>query len=154
MLLHLSLQRYGCPGGTFTNERRNMMIPNLSHRNLALAGANVLLCAAFVLPVAASPASDAQARYRQDMATCNSGQSSQDPDTCRLEARNALADARRGGLNDAPGTYTSNALQRCSGLPGNDRNDCESRVRGEGRSEGSVDGGGIMRETTTVVPAK
>jgi hypothetical protein len=65
-----------------------------------------------------------------------------------------LAEARRGGLNDAPGTYTSNALQRCSGLSGNDRNDCESRVRGEGRSEGSVDGGGIIRETTTVVPAK
>ena len=154
MLFHLSLQRYGCPGGTFTNERLTVMMPYLSRRNLALAGANALLCAAFVLPVAASPASDAQARYRQDMATCNSGQSSQDPDTCRLEARNALAEARRGGLNDAPGTYTSNALQRCSGLPGNDRNDCESRVRGEGRSEGSVDGGGIIRETVTVVPAK
>ena len=154
MLLHLSLQRYGCPGGTFTNPRLTMMISYLSHRNLALAGANALLCAAFVLPVAASPASDAQARYRQDMAACNSGQSSQGLDTCRLEARNALADARRGGLNDAPGTHTSNALQRCDGLPANDRNDCESRVRGEGRSEGSVDGGGIIRETVTVVPAR
>lgn len=131
-----------------------MMIPYLSRRNLALASANVLLCVAGALPAAASPASDAQTRYRQDMVACNSGQSSQDPDTCRLEAKNAMAEARRGGLNDAPGQYQTNALQRCSDLPGNDRNDCESRVRGEGRSAGSVDSGGIIRETVTIVPAQ
>jgi hypothetical protein len=131
-----------------------MMIPYLSKRNLALAAANVLLCVAGVLPAAASPASDAQARFRQDMNTCNSGQSSQDPDTCRLEARNALAEARRGGLNDAPGQYQQNAQQRCDALEGDDRSACHARMRGEGHSEGTVSSGGIIRETTTVVPAK
>lgn len=131
-----------------------MMTPCFPRRNLALLGANVVLFFAGALPAGASQASDAQTRYRQEMAACNSGQSSQDPDTCRLEARNALAEARRGGLSDAPRQYQPNALQRCRELPDADRTDCESRVRGEGRSQGSVEGGGIIRETTTVVPAK
>lgn len=131
-----------------------MMIPELSSRNLALAVANVLLYAACALPAAANPATETQARVRQDTAACNSGQSSQDPATCRLEARNALAEAKRGGLNDAPGQYQANALQRCADLPGDNRSDCESRVRGEGRSEGSVEGGGLIRETVTIVPAQ
>ena len=153
MLLQLNLQR-GCPGGTPTNERLTIMILYLSKRNLALAAANVVLCVAGVLPAAASPANDANARFRQEMSACNSGQSSQDADTCRLEARNALAEAKRGGLTDAPGQYQANAIQRCADLPGNNRSDCESRLRGEGRSEGSVDGGGILRETVTIVPAQ
>lgn len=123
-------------------------------RQLTLAAASLLLCMASALPAFADTAREAQARFRQDMAACNSGQSNQDLATCRLEARNALADARRGHLNDAPGKYTNNALQRCSALEGNNRSDCESRMRGEGRSEGSVGSGGIIRETVTVVPGK
>ena len=131
-----------------------MMTRPFLRRQLALTTANLLLCMASMLPAFANTASEAQARFRQDMAACNSGQSNQDPATCRLEARNALADAKRGSLNDAPGKYTSNALQRCNALQGNNRSDCESRMRGEGRSEGSVSSGGIIRETVTVVPAK
>ncbi len=103
---------------------------------------------------AASPSSEAQARFRADMALCNSGQSHQDAATCRTEARNALAEARRGGLTAAPGQYQPNALQRCGALKAEDRTDCEARVRGEGSASGSVAGGGILRETVTVVPAK
>lgn len=130
-----------------------MTRPSLD-RQLTLAAASLFLCMASALPAFADTAREAQARFRQDMAACNSGQSNQDPATCRLEARNALADARRGSLNDAPGQYTGNALQRCNALEGNNRSDCESRMRGEGRSEGSVGGGGIIRETVTVVPGK
>ncbi len=131
-----------------------MMTPRHFARHLTLAAASILLCVASALPAAASTASEAQARFRQDMVACDRGQSSQDPATCRLEARNAFAEARRGGLNDTPGQYKSNALQRCSELQGDNRSDCESRMRGEGRSEGSVEGGGIIRETVTVVPAQ
>jgi len=130
-----------------------MTLPSLD-RQLALAATSLFLCMASAPPAFADTAREAQARFRQDMAACNSGQSNQDPATCRLEARNALADARRGSLNDTPGTYTSNALQRCNALEGNNRSDCESRMRGEGRSEGSVGSGGIIRETVTVVPGK
>jgi hypothetical protein len=100
-----------------------------------------------------TPAAQAQAQYRQDMAVCNSGRSHQPAATCRLEARNAMTEARRGALVNAPETYTQNARQRCLALEGVDRSACESRMRGEGRIDGSVNAGGILRESTTVIPA-
>ena len=106
---------------------------------------------------AAGPgAADAQARYRQEIAVCDSGQSNQDRATCRTEAQRALAAARAGALNDAPGQYQRNASQRCEALNGDERADCESRMRGMGSAQGSVGGGGIIRETvtTTVTPAR
>lgn len=131
-----------------------MSTTRIPFRNLALAAVSTLLCASAALAANPGAVADAQARYRQDMAICNSGQSNQDITTCRLEARNALAEARRGGLNDAAGQYQQNALQRCGALKGEDRSDCEARMRGEGSSEGSVGGGGILRESVTIVPGK
>ena len=131
-----------------------MMTLSALDRQLTLAASSLLLCIASALPAFADTAREAQTRFRQDMAACNNGQSNQDSATCRLEARNALADAKRGSLNDVPGKYTSNSIQRCSALEGNNRSDCESRMRGEGRIEGSVGSGGIIRETVTVVPAR
>lgn len=122
-------------------------------RNLTLAALGTLLCVSGALAADTGVADDAQARYRQDLAACNSGQSNQDRDTCRLEARHALAEARRGGLTDA-GQYQQNAAQRCAALTGDDRSACEGRTRGEGSSDGSVGGGGILRESVTIVPGK
>lgn len=112
--------------------------------------------AAAALFASATLAADAgaQARYRQDMAVCNSGQSNQDVGTCRIEAQRALAAARNGGLDDAPGQYQSNAVQRCGVLKGDNRIDCESRMRGEGSVSGTVGGGGIIRETSTTYQVK
>ena len=121
-------------------------------RNLVCAAAAMVALSSNVL--AASAAADAQARYRQDMALCNSGQSNQDQATCRTEARNALAEAWRGGLTDAPGQYDQNARQRCAAHEGLDRTACESRMRGEGKADGSVAAGGILRESVTTVPSK
>ncbi len=95
----------------------------------------------------------AQARYQQDMALCKSGQSNQSAETCRLEARNALQEARRGQLSGPDGADGYNAVQRCAAHQGLDRRACEARMRGEGTTtEGSVSGGGILRETVIVVP--
>ena len=121
-------------------------------RALTLAAAGTVLWAGNA--AATGPAADAQARYRGDMAVCNSGQSNQDPATCRIEARNALAEARRGGLTAAPDQYQSNALQRCGVFKDADRSDCEARMRGPGNVQGSVAAGGILRESVTLVPAK
>lgn len=71
--------------------------------------------------------------------------------TERREAAAAAADARRGRLDDRGQDYRANALQRCAALPADLRGDCESRVRGEGEASGSVQGGGIFRETTTTI---
>ena len=110
-----------------------------------------LLFASVGVAVAQEAPSAAQQRYQQDMAACTSGQSSQDSATCQREARNALAEASRGGLSgasDAP----RNSVQRCDVFSGDERSACEARVRGS--VQGSVEGGGILRETVTPIPAK
>ena len=125
-----------------------------SLQTLSIVAAALLLCATQANAAGASEASQAQARYRQDMALCASGQSNQDLVTCRTEARKAFAEARRGGLTAAPDTtYAMNARQRCAAHTGVDKDACDARMRGEGGMAGSVRAGGILRESVTVVPA-
>lgn len=122
------------------------------------------LLAAFVLTVSTGAAmaaghtqqnAGAQERYRQEIALCNSGQSHQDVKTCRLEARNALAEAKRGGLaNTAPDQFSRNAVRRCAEFQGDERSACEMRVFNPSRVDGSVPGGGLVRESVIVVPAR
>ena len=123
-------------------------------RNLTLAVAGAVLGASVVLAANAGVLADAQTRYRQDMATCDKVNSNQDLATCRLEAKNALAEARRGGLSDASGQYQQNALKRCETHKGEDRTDCEARMRGQGSVEGSAASGGLLRESVTIEPGK
>jgi hypothetical protein len=131
-----------------------MSISLIPLHHIALVTAGSLLCAFAALAATPAALTEAQARYRQEMALCNSGQSNQDIATCREEAQHALAEARRGGLDDVPSQYEKNAVQRCEALKGDDRSDCVARMRGEGSVEGSVAGGGILRQSVTVVPAK
>jgi len=127
---------------------------HISH-SLVFAIGTALASAAAAQTATPGAAADAQARYKQEMALCTSGQSSQDRATCQREARSALAAARRGALTTPADQALANAMQRCHAFPaGDDRRACESRVRGEGTVQGSVAGGGILRETVTVVPAK
>lgn len=80
----------------------------------------------------------------------------QDRAACLRERGAAAQEARRNGLTSAsPSTYEQNALARCQLQPMADRSACEARVRGTGTSstEGSVLGGGVIRETVTPIPA-
>jgi len=135
---------------------RPTMKPSLMPcRQVALAFAVILMSVTGAMAATPSAVTEAQARYRQDMAVCNSGQSNQDPATCRREAGSALAEAKRGALNDAPGEYQLNALQRCSvHKVAEDRLACEARINGQGSTEGSVAAGGVLRESVTVTPVK
>jgi len=96
--------------------------------------------------------SDASARYQQERATCTSGESNQDRATCLREASAALAEARRGTLDQGYGQvqqyrqFERNALQRCAPLPDEERLACAARMQGMGTSTGSVESGGIYRE--------
>jgi len=103
---------------------------------------------------AAAGMSEAQARYPKERAACNNGQSHQDRTTCLREAGAALAESKRGNP-DAAGTgrYEQNQLLRCDAHPAEDREDCLRRMRGEGTTSGSVEGGGIYRELRTTTPA-
>jgi len=95
-------------------------------------------------------AANAQARYQQERAACLSGESNQDRATCLQEAGAAFAEAKRDGLNGGPAAqYQSNALQRCEALPGDDRQACVARMKGQGSTTGSVASGGIYRELVT-----
>jgi len=102
-------------------------------------------------PALAQAGTNAQAD--RERAACDGVR--QDREACLREAGAAQQEARRNGLTSEPGNYDRNALARCQLQPTADRADCEARVRGTGTSssEGSVTGGGILRETVTPIPA-
>lgn len=77
-------------------------------------------------------------------------QTNLDPQAAQLEARNA----RPAELTAVtPDEALANALKRCDGLPEFYRRDCIDRVRGHGEVSGSVQGGGLLRESVTTLPA-
>jgi len=125
-----------------------------SLRDFSVIAAASLWCTSAALAAPASAASEAQARYRQDMAACNGGQTHQDLATCRHEAGSALSEARRGQLNDAPGQYQQNALLRCKVHEGDDRLACEARMGANSSTEGSAATGGILRQDIVDTPGK
>jgi len=132
-----------------------MNIFSIPLRQCALALVVTLMGASGAMASTSSVIAEAQARYREDIKVCNSGQSNQDRATCRREAGSALAEAKRGALNDAPGQYQQNALQRCSVHKDEDeRRACEARMSGQGSSDGSVAAGGVLHQSVTVTPAK
>ncbi len=155
-----------CPNGPALNGLRplhssnrmtqefNMTTFHLPLRQLVLAAGATLLGATAALAASADAPSDAEARYRQDMAICTSGQSNQAIATCRLEAANALAAARRGNLRAAPDQYQQNALRRCDAHQGDDRIACVARILGEGNVEDGVADGGLLRKSIMVKPAQ
>lgn len=114
---------------------------------------------AFALVFAIAPAcwaaghkgsSEAQRRYQQERAYCMSGQSQQDRSTCLKEAGAAYDEARRGRPdNSGASNLSQNAIERCNAQPAADREACVQRIVGAGAAQGSVRGGGIVREAET-----
>jgi len=105
---------------------------------------------------AATSSGTIEANYRRERAACMSGQSNEDQQTCLKEAAAARFEASRGGLTTpTPRQLVQNALLRCQAQPIADRDACERMVRGEGRQEGSVAQGAVVREigTTQIAPA-
>ncbi|WP_261217906.1 hypothetical protein ACEN9J_14640 [Variovorax sp. Varisp41] len=132
----------------------------MTHRLLFTRGAIAALVALGALASAGTASAQSRrgdATYERELAVC--GHNQQDRAACIREAGAARQEAARGGLTSAP-DYRRNALQRCALQPPGDRADCEARVLGgEGNTraavDGSVMGGGVIREsvTTVVMPA-
>lgn len=115
----------------------------------SVIGAGLLAASSFA--VAAS--SEAEAQYQREVQVCNSGKSNQDKATCLREAGAARDEARRNRLSDGQASqYEKNSLARCDALPAKDRDECVARMT-KGTTSGSVQGGGVIREHRTVVPA-
>jgi hypothetical protein len=137
------------------------MNSSISHsRSLRYRGARLLLAlvGGATLCIAANAAApgnnkDIEATYRRERASCMDGSSNEDRATCLKEAGAARDEARRGQLSDDSASQRQNAVARCNGLPESDRIDCVRRVQGDGTVSGSAAGGGILRETVTIVPA-
>jgi hypothetical protein len=112
----------------------------------------VALAIALVPALAATKAELAQARkeYQQERARCLKGDTNQDRATCLKEAGAAYDEARRGKLASTAGSdLAANATQRCQAQPVADRADCIRRIKDAGTTKGSVQGGGVIRETET-----
>jgi hypothetical protein len=93
---------------------------------------------------------DASGSYQHEVQACLSGKTQQSQADCLKEARNAQADKKRGVL-DTSGNPQANAMARCEALAGEDKAACQARMMGYGNVEGSVAGGGMLREVETVV---
>nr|WP_295771964.1 hypothetical protein [Rhodoferax sp.] len=93
----------------------------------------------------------AQARYKREVTECGAKQPNVDKHSCLRDAKNALAEIRRGRMDEStsPAEFVRNALLRCDAHKGEDKSDCIARIQGRGRTLGSVAGGGILRELTT-----
>ena len=118
-------------------------------RSLALCAATALSAAG---ALAADGGADARARYQQERAACAGISAADERRTCLREAGAALAEAKRDGLI-APSSAEANLTARCDvHKAAADREDCLRRMRGEGKVSGSVEGGGIYRELTTIIP--
>jgi hypothetical protein len=122
-----------------------------THR-IYLSMAGLALCAAALGGAASSArAAGGDAQYESDVARCNSGQTNQDRATCLKEAGASQVERRRNGLSN-PTDSQSNATARCNALPAAQRQDCLTQMSGQGSTtvQGSVQGGGVLRET--VIP--
>jgi len=124
-----------------------------SRKSLASFGFIALLAVGAATAQVASGTTgiDASGSYRQEVQACLTGKTQQDQADCLKEARNAQADKQRGVL-DTQGSLQANALARCSVFQGaEDKAACQARIMGMGASDGSVAGGGVIREVETVV---
>jgi len=119
-----------------------------THRLTPLWPALVL---ALATGMAGAASSSAEAVYRQERAACLDGRSPQDRATCLKEAGAALAEARRGKLDngETPEQLRANALQRCQRVAADDRAACERMALGGGERSGSVAEGAVVTQITT-----
>ena len=120
----------------------------------ALAGAGAWATVFAADPVATD---DAKALYLKERANCETGHTAQDRATCLKEAGAALDEKKKGKLDNS-GSPVANATDRCNVVPAKDKADCLARVVGpQGPNQrvnasGSVEGGGMIKETTTTIP--
>ena len=121
-------------------------------KSLISFGVSALLAVgAATAQLATATGIDATGSYQSEVNACMTGQTQQDRADCLKEARNANADKRRGVL-DTQGSLEANAMSRCNVFTGGeDKAACQARIMGMGSAQGSVAGGGLIREVETVV---
>lgn len=103
---------------------------------------------------ASGTAQTPQSRFQQDVAACKSGATSQARDTCLREAGAAKQESGRRNLREeSPEQLQQNMLARCNRQPEAQRQSCITQMTAPTNVRGSVQGGGVLRETVIQVPA-
>jgi hypothetical protein len=90
--------------------------------------------------------------YQQDRQFCLSGQSGQSQETCLREAGAVRQQNTASQSQTSVEQMAANALRRCDAFSGDERQSCIARMQGQGSVQGSVAGGGILRELTESAP--
>lgn len=110
---------------------------------------------AFLFAPLAQAAGPAQSQYQRDVEHCNTTPGI-DKAACLKEA-GAAAQAARNDTLTAPSNAAEarNRVQRCDNLTGSQRQECMDLMdnKTQVREQGSVQSGGILRETTITIPA-
>lgn len=120
----------------------------------SLCAAGLMLAAGAVHAADAIGRAAIQSQYEQDVANCKSGKSNQDRATCMQEAGAARQEANRQNLKEgSPDQHQQNMVDRCNRLPAPSRQDCLTQMTSPTNVRGSVQGGGVLRETVIQVPA-
>jgi hypothetical protein len=121
-------------------------------RTAACFGAAALLSLGATAQIASGTTGiDATGNAQSEMNACKTGRTQQDRETCMIEVRNANAAKRAGKVDNANGQFAANALKRCDVFKGEDQIACQARIVGYGKADGSVAGGGVVRQVETVV---
>lgn len=95
-----------------------------------------------------------EAHYRLEVERCHQGNSTQDMGTCLREAAAARDAMRNNTLTDNSAAFEKNRLLRCQSLPAERREDCIKQMEGSHtKVMGNFESGGVLRETTIIVPA-
>jgi hypothetical protein len=94
---------------------------------------------------------EVQRVYQHDRQVCLSGQSNQSQATCLREAGAAKQQNMGAHSQASAEQMAANALQRCDAFTGDARQSCVARMQGQGGVQGSVAGGGILRELSEPV---
>lgn len=120
----------------------------------SLCAAGLMMAAGAVHAADAIGRAGIQSQYEQDVARCKSGNTNQDRATCLREAGAAREEAMRQNLRDSsPEQLHQNQVARCDRLPPDSRQDCLTQMSSPTNVRGSVQGGGVLRETVIQVPA-
>lgn len=118
-------------------------------------GAAGLAGAPAALAAGAAASGSIQSQYELDVQRCNTGQTHQDRATCLREAGAAREEAARNRLdNNQSANFDANATARCNNLPATQREDCLRQMASPSSVRGSVESGGVLRETVIQVPAQ
>jgi hypothetical protein len=95
---------------------------------------------------------DTSGNYQQERAWCLANTLGEEQVSCLKNSGAAQAEKRSGTIDSNGANFGANALLRCDALATDDRAACQARVLGYGKTSGSVQGGGIIKQIETVTP--